>query len=112
MPDQDLIRKRTPVGLISLACLVAAAVLIFKPEYEGTQAAFLRVGLLLGTFWLAMPTNSRAAAWKPLQSKWTIPALVLFGLLSHRLKYMLPVVAVFAVIAWFARPRQRGTPKR
>lgn len=108
MPDQDLVRKRTPVGVLAVVFLLGAAVLILFPEHEGTQAAFLRVGLLLGAFWLAMPTKNRPAAWRPLQSKWTLPCIVIVGLLLPRLKVMLPVVAVFAVIAWFARPRKRS----
>lgn len=107
MSDQDLVRKRTPVGVLAIAFLVGAAVLILFPEHEGTQAAFLRVGLLLGAFWLAMPTKSRPAAWKPLQSKWTVPILIGCGLLLPRLKFMMPVLAVLGVIAWFARPRSR-----
>lgn len=108
MPDPDLVNKRTPVGVIAVACLVASGALMFWPEHEGVRAAFLRVGLLMAAFWLAMPTKSRPAAWKSLQSPWTLPIIVVTAIFLPRLKYMLPVIAVFAVIAWFARPRRKG----
>lgn len=107
MSDQDLVRKRTPVAVITVACFVGYAVLLFWPEQEGTRAAFLRVGLLMAAFWLAMPSKSRPAAWKPLQSPWTLPGIVIFAVFLPRLKVMLPVLAFFAVIAWFARPRKK-----
>ena len=107
MSDQDLVRKRTPVGVIAVGCLVGYGILFFWPEHEGVQAAFLRVGLLMAAFWLAMPSKSRPAAWKPLQSQWTLPVMVIGAVLLPRLKYMLPLIAFFAVVAWFARPRKK-----
>ena len=107
VPDPDLVSKRTPVGVIAIICLAASGALLFWPEHEGVQAAFLRVGLLMAAFWLAMPTKSRPAAWKSLQSPWTLPVIVVFAVFLPRLKYMLPVIAIFAIIAWFARPRRK-----
>jgi len=107
VPNQDLVRKRIPVAIITVACFVGYGVLFFWPEYTGTQGALLRVGLLMAAFWLAMPSPSRPAAWKPLQSPWTLPGIIVFALLLPRLKMMLPLLAFVAVIAWFARPRKK-----
>lgn len=107
VPDPDLVSKRTPIGIIAIACLTISAILFCWTEHEGVSAAFLRVGLLMAAFWLAMPTKSRPAAWKSLQSPWTLPVIVVTAILLPRLKYMLPVIAVFAAIAWFARPRRK-----
>lgn len=109
MVNEDELRgKRIYVGLLSIGCLVGAVVaVVVAPDNEGLQGAFIRVGLLLGAFWLAMPTATRPAAWKRLPtSNWAIFGMIVSAVLISRLKYMFPVIAVFAGIAWFARPRK------
>lgn len=109
MVNEDELRgKRIYVGLLSIGCLVGAVVTVFTaPDNEGLQGALIRVGLLLGAFWLAMPTANRPSAWKVLPtSNWAIFGMIVSAVLISRLKYMFPVIAVFAGIAWFARPRK------
>ncbi len=58
--------NRTLVGLISLVCLLSSAGLFLvhggDEAWEMWYAGFLRVGLLMGAFWQALPTKSRDAA--------------------------------------------------
>ena len=104
--DDELRKKRVYVGLFSLICLIGAGVLSFFPGNEGLQGALLRVGILLFAFWLALPTNKRPAAWKGLSSNWVLVGGVVMAAAIPRLRAMFPVLAVFAAIAWFARPRK------
>ena len=105
--EEDLRNKRIYVGMFSIACLTAGCVLAFYPGNDGLQGAMLRVGLLLGAFWLAMPTAERPAAWKGLSSNWALTAAVIAAIVMPRAKVMFPVIAVIAGIAWFARPRKK-----
>lgn len=109
MVNEDELRgKRIYVGLLALGCLTGGVVtLVVSPGNEGLQGALIRVGLVMGAFWLAMPTASRPAAWKRLpSSNWAIGGMVITAIFIRQLKYMFPVLAVFAGIAWFARPRK------
>lgn len=103
----DLIRKRTLVGILSLGCLMGGGWLFFTQGNEGLQGALMRVGMLLGAFWLAMPTHNRPAAWKVLSSNWALVGAVIAGILMPRFKAMFPVFAVLMGLAFFARPRNR-----
>jgi len=110
--EDELRSKRIYVGLLSVGCLLGAAMIEFYPVSELFQAALIRVGVLLGAFWLAMPTKDRPAAWKRMpSSNWTIAGLIFTAVLIPRLKYMFPVVAVVAGIAWFAKPRRSNSSR-
>lgn len=106
--EEELRGKRIYVGLLAIGCLVgAAATMILRPDDTGLLGALIRVGMLLSAFWLAMPTATRPAAWKRLpSSNWAIFGMIISAILIPRLKYMFPVLAVFAGVAWFARPRK------
>ncbi|MEZ6127946.1 MAG: hypothetical protein R3C59_04645 [Planctomycetaceae bacterium] len=107
MVNEDELRsKRVYVGLLAIAGLAGGAVLTFFPGNEGVQAACIRIGLVLGAFWLAMPTANRPAAWKKLSSNWMIFALIITAIVIPRAKAMFPVLAILAGVAWFARPRK------
>ncbi len=109
MVNEDELRsKRIYVGLLAIGFLIGAiAALVMAPDNEGLQGALMRVGLLLGAFWLAMPTKTRPSAWKILpRSNWAIFGMIVSALLVSRLKYMFPLLAFFASVAWFARPRK------
>lgn len=109
MVNEDELRsKRIYVGLLAIGFLIGAAVTFFAAaDNEGLQGALMRVGLLLGAFWLAMPTKTRPSAWKILPtSNWAIFGMIISAVFISRLKVMFPVLAIFAGIAWFARPRK------
>jgi hypothetical protein len=104
--EDDLRRRRIYVGLLAIVALIGYVALGFYPGHDLVQGAFGRVGLVMGAFWLALPTKTRPAAWKGMMSSWTVPGLIISALLI-RLKFMFPVVAIIVVIACFARPRNR-----
>ncbi|MEZ6060382.1 MAG: hypothetical protein R3C19_08480 [Planctomycetaceae bacterium] len=102
----ELRQKRVYVGLLSAGCLIGALAAAFVPEKEGLQALLIRVGLLLGAFWLAMPSRNRPAAWAKF-SPWTIVGIVLFAAFLPRMKFLLPLLIVAGGIAWLVRPRRK-----
>lgn len=104
-PEDQLRRKRVWVGLLSAGFLLAAVVAAFQPGREALHAVLLRVGLLLGAFWLALPSKDRPAAWAKF-SPWTIAGIVALAVFLPRLKFVLPVLIAFAGIAWLVRPRK------
>lgn len=106
MNEDELRSKRVLVGLIAVVCLSVSVVLLFFPGNEGLQGACVRVGLLLGAFWLALPTRTRPAAWKGLASNWILLTAIVTAVFIPRAKAMFPVLAVFIAIALFARPRR------
>ena len=108
MSDDELLRKkRISVGLIALACLAGAIVLIWFPEREGLRSALVRVGTLMAAFWLVLPSKGRPAAWTKLSSNWMIASGVVAAIAMPRARAMFPVIAIIIGIALFARPRKR-----
>ncbi|HIK93587.1 MAG TPA: hypothetical protein EYG03_16685 [Planctomycetes bacterium] len=108
MVDEDALRgRRIYVGLLAMASLIGGVALLFYPGHELVQGALIRVGIVLGAFWLALPTKTRPSAWKGMMSGWAVPGLVITALAIPRLKFMFPVLAVIIGIAYFARPRKR-----
>ena len=103
--DPETRRKRRISGICSVLLLAGGIALSFgKGEHEGIRGALLRVGILLGAFWLVL---ARPPRWKKLYSNWVIFGGIISAVLI-RLKYMFPVIAVIAGIALFARPRKRS----
>ncbi|NOX53828.1 MAG: hypothetical protein GXP27_05205 [Planctomycetes bacterium] len=107
--------NRTLVGVIALGCLVAAGVLLIFSQSIDTRArlwgaAFLRVGLLMGAFWIALPSRHREAAYANISWK-TLLGLILAVLAVARYpRTVFPILVVVAIIGFFLRPRnpQRG----
>lgn len=106
MNEDELRGKRIYVGLLSIGCLTAGAALWASSEYEMLQSTLLRVGLLLGAFWLALPSKNRSAAWAR-ASPWSVGIVILIAVLLPRLKYMLPLLIVGIVVAVLVRPRRK-----
>jgi len=104
--DKELQRKRGLVGVLALICLILGAALLMSGGNEGLASAFIRVGLLMGAFWLALPTHTRSAAWARV-SPWSIAVVVGVAVLLPRLRFFLPVLVVGIIIGWVIRPRRK-----
>ena len=104
-------RAATLVGLIALSCLVAAATIGVVDTWENLWcAAFVQVGLLMGAFWLALPSRHREAAWANV-SPYTIVAALIAVFVVARWRSALPVVIGVGLLALVLRPRQRRRPR-
>lgn len=111
MSDQRVPVNRHLVGMIALGCLGAALAIGIVDTWENMWcAAFVRVGVLMGAFWLALPSKHREAAWANL-SPYTVVAALVAVFVVARWKSALPIVIVIAVISLMLRPRGRGRPQ-
>ena len=104
--DSDMQFKRAIVGLLSLASGTAAVGLLFVPGYDALQGSLVRVGLVLGALWLALPTDQRPAAWAYI-SPWSVAIIIAAAVLVRQLKIFFPILIAGIAIGWFVRPRNK-----
>ena len=63
MAQTQLPVNRTLVGVLAMVCLAAGAVIGYVESLENVWCgSFIRTGLLLGAFWIALPSRGREAA--------------------------------------------------
>ena len=100
----ELRQKRALVGVLAIGCIIAAVTLLTTGVSDAFASALLRVGLLLGAFWLVLPTRDRPAAWARV-SPWSLGVVVVMALLLPRIKFFLPVLIGGVLLGWLVRPR-------
>jgi len=103
--ENELRQKRTMVGLLAIGSTIPGCVLLVLESHVALASALVRVGLLLGAFWLALPTKGRPAAWARV-STWTVGATAVAIMVVARFKVALPLLAIGVLIGWIVRPRQ------
>lgn len=117
MSDNKVAVSRPLVGVLALCCLAMAAVVWFvaadSHESQLWLAGFIRVGLVMSAFWIALPTRGREAAWAHV-SRGTLIGIVLALLALLRLPFriVLPLFVTVAVIGYTLRPRGKKRPRR
>jgi hypothetical protein len=93
---------RPTAGILAIVLLLAGGVMYFGGYDEGTagqvQGAFLRVGTVVATLWLAHPELSRMRPWMAWAAVGGLIALVFFR------RLLLPVLIIAAILA-VLRPR-------
>lgn len=104
--ENDLQQKRAIVGVLAITLVLAGGLLLATGRSDGFASALLRVGILMGAFWLVLPTKTRPAAWVSV-SPWSIGLIVIVALLARH-KAFFPVLAAGILIGWFVRPRKRN----
>ena len=102
------------VGVLALACLAAWGAMFYLPETTNAselwQGSFLRVGIMLAAFWIALPARGRDAAWSGIHAS-TLGGAVLIVFLTARLKFaVIPIAAAIITIGLFLRPRNKPRP--
>ena len=120
MADEKIQINRPLVGLITVGCFIAAG-LIWHFRLDDRNGmwlgGFVRVGILMSTFWLALPTKTRPAAWARV-SPWTFFGIILAAFLSTRIKLpvLIPLIAVIVAASFVLKPRaqrpRRNTTRR
>lgn len=101
--------RRTAVGIIAAALLIAALVLQFWPAGENgddmrvaIKAACVRVGALMGAWWLAYREVERLPRWVLA----IIPALILILAIRPRLVlFAIPVIVLLLILKPRSKPR-------
>jgi len=110
--------NRALVGCVALACGVVGVVWWGLEGSTGAPGlwpgAFLRVSLVMGAFWLAMPTATREAAWARV-SIWNLIggflALLVIVRTKLPIKLLLPGLVILAVAILVLRPRPKVRPR-
>jgi hypothetical protein len=98
--------KRMQIGLIALVLLVSAVVLYLMGAVAnamaGTVGGLLRVGLVMGALWLAMPTLTTVFQRTP---KWLLTATAIAAIIVA----IRPTIILYAlgalVLLWLFGPR-------
>lgn len=110
--------NRTLVGLLAIVCAALGVVTWGLSGDEGASmwpGAFIRSSLILGAFWLALPTPKREAAWARV-SIWKVvgvtAAIVVIARSRVPLKILVPALIVGCVALMILRPRSRTRPTR
>jgi hypothetical protein len=115
MSDEKITINRTMVGLLALVCLGASLTIwLMGPTEQFWRAAFMRVGLLMLAFWLALPTRSRDAAWANVSPKILIGmalAIVVVAIRPNAVKVAVPILIVLAIVGFVLRPPDKQRPK-
>lgn len=125
MNDTRITVSRPLVGICALVCLVGAVgVWVFEPpptrdansaadagesasttQWPLIQAAFTRVGLVVGALWIALPTGRRNVEVSPKAFVIGLGAIV--GVVV-RPRFFLPLLIVLAVLAKILRPKDKN----
>lgn len=100
--------RRVILGILAVVFVAGGASLYFFDQAEetmpGASGVLLRVGAVLGAFWLAYPQLSSIPWW------FVQAALVAALLVAFRPKAALVVLPILAVL-WIIRPKKRGPKK-
>lgn len=106
MAEQQISVNRTLVGLIAVACLLTGLVVGIADDFTNLWcAAFIRVGLVMGAIWVALPARDREAAWANLSPGKLIAVLVFAVMLASRPRVFLPILVGIAILWLVLRPR-------
>jgi len=108
--------NRTLVGIMATVCCgIAGVMAVYKVEGSVAlwQGAFLRVGIVLAAFWLALPTRTREAAWARV-SIWTVAGVLLAVVALVRMpnRFLLPVAGLVGVALMVLRPWRKARPRQ
>lgn len=102
--------KRSRIGWAALACLLSAAGLWWlAPGQEGVMAGLLRIGIVLGCLWLALPATGGSLAWNKI-----IPVIiglaVLVAVSRRAFLFLLPGIVLLGILLALLRPRKKHRP--
>jgi hypothetical protein len=92
--------NRWLVGLSGIGCLLVGVFWPWESTAQGEiwKGSFIRAGLLLGAFWLGMPTHGRAAAWSKVSPWWVAGAILLVLVIIRRPWIFIPLIAVLLLL--------------
>ena len=105
--ESSSIDRRRRVGAAAVGCLALAAVGFFTATRDSAwPSAFMRVGIVLGSLWLCLPTSARPAAWTSL-TRGRLAMIIVAAVAVQRIKFLLPIVAIGGILLWISRPKTR-----
>ncbi len=110
MEPSELQSKRRYIGLLAILFLiVSGGVWWFDPERQAVYGAMLRVGTMLGAFWLAIPVMVRHPKILKRLPWYLLGGIVLFAAFARYLWMMIPLLILLGILSMFAgkRPHNR-----
>ena len=107
MDQRNVAVNRALAGVLSVICGIVGVTLCATRGLEDPiGAGSIRVGVVLGALWFAMPSRGREAAWARV-SPWAVVAVVVAAVfLVRHLRVLLPLAIAFAAVSYFLRPRK------
>ena len=118
MKSPEVPVNRALVGLLAVVCGLLGTVMWLISDTGGADmwpGAFIRTGLLLAAFWLALPTPRREAAWARV-SIWQVVGVLAAIVVVIRTRIPLKVLIPFGLAAMAAlmvlRPPRKARPSR
>ncbi|MCA8985144.1 MAG: hypothetical protein R3C12_22590 [Planctomycetaceae bacterium] len=107
MEPEELQSNRGKIGAIAIACLlIAIGVYSQAPEKTALVGALVRVGLLLGAFWLAVPVFLRHPRILRRLPWYLLAGMVGIVVYFKYLFVLIPVFIALAILSMFAGPRR------
>ncbi|MEX0715079.1 MAG: hypothetical protein WD066_00760 [Planctomycetaceae bacterium] len=108
--DNRIAINRALVGILALGSLAAGGAILYVRGMEGDVLgpSLVRIGIVLGAIWLALPTKNREAAWarvSPVGLGFVL--LSLLALTSKRFVVLVPILIVAAIVGFLLKPRPR-----
>lgn len=119
MPDtaqnsQDVTLNRKLVGTIAIVLLAGAGLIwVFGDSQNIWTGACLKVGLVMGALWLALPSISRRKDLGQMSVSMVIGMVVLAVFLTGKrvdFRIVLPMLVGMSIAVMFLRPRSRKGP--
>ncbi|WP_437224802.1 hypothetical protein SH661x_003788 [Planctomicrobium sp. SH661] len=109
--------NRFLVGILAIACVCAGPIIGVLDSWNNIWCgSFIRAGLLLGAFWVGMPTRGRAAAWANVSPWMTLGVIAAVILLIRRPQVLIPFGAVMGflmfIVPLFTRAGKQNSPDR
>jgi hypothetical protein len=113
MAAQKVTVNRTLAGVLAIALLIGGGLIWVFDSWENPLCgAMVRVGLLTGAFWLALPTKDREAAWAHV-SPWVAGSVgVALVLVVWRPRVFLLPAVILGGLVLLLRPRGKKRPTR
>lgn len=113
--DQKVTINRSLVGWLALAFLTGFAFSLVtgpKDSADPWQGIFSRVGVVLGTLWLALPKDGTLGKWAEVSVLKLVVIVAMFVAVVRAPRKYLPILLAIGAAARFLRPPDKLRPPR
>lgn len=114
MDGSPLAVRKLIVGILAIICLTTAAgmwIFAGDPWTNPITSVAMRMGMMLGALWLALPARGENIAWeKGLPIVIAVVVVLAFAKNAKVLLYAVPAAIVLGILAVFLRPRSKRRP--
>lgn len=108
---QRLVAQRGMIGWLALVGLLGGGLLCLlnETQKDGAGGSLLRVGIVLGSLWLALPDRNRPGQYRPGAKSFPwwqgLSVLLVMMAVVHRPVVVIFVLLILGALSLFARPR-------